>query len=194
MRRGQRIALVGETGSGKSTLADLLMGLLTPESGRILVDGHPLVPADIRSWQRNIAHVSQSIFLADASIARNIAFSVADELPDIARVRDAAAKAGISAFIESLPGGYETIVGERGARLSGGERQRLGIARALYKNAPLLVLDEATNALDEETEAKVLDRVFADKERTIVIITHRQSALRRCDQVVRLHDGRRVDD
>ena len=194
IQRGQRLALVGETGSGKSTLADLIMGLLTPDSGSILIDGAPLDPANLRAWQRNIAHVSQSIFLADASIARNIAFSVPDEPADLTRVRQAAETAEIAEFIETLPNGYETTVGERGARLSGGQRQRIAIARALYKGAPLLVLDEATNALDEETETRVLGNLFADRQLTILLIAHRPSALRHCDQFIRLRDGRVVED
>ncbi len=190
---GQRVALVGETGSGKSTLADLVMGLLQPDHGRILVDGTPIGPSNLRAWQRNLAHVSQSLFLADASIARNIAFSLPDAPPDMDRVRRAAEQAGIAGFIESLADGYDTTVGERGARLSGGQRQRIAIARALYKDAPLLILDEATNALDEETEAHVLANVFADQNRTILIIAHRPSAIRHCDQVIRLAGGRIVE-
>ena len=192
IERGGRIGLAGETGSGKSTLIDLIMGLLQPQAGTIEIDGEALDQGRVRSWQRNIAHVSQSIFLADASIAKNIAFSVPDAEPDMARVRSAAARAGIADFVESLPDGYETQVGERGVRLSGGQRQRIAIARALFKDAPVLILDEATNALDEETEAKVLASLFAEKERTILIIAHRPSALSLCDRVVELRDGRIV--
>ena len=191
--RGQRVALVGETGSGKSTFADLVMGLLTPDAGEILVDETPLDAGNVRGWQRNLAHVSQSLFLADASIARNIAFSVPDEPPDMARVERAAREAEVTDFVESLPDGYDTRVGERGALLSGGQRQRIAIARALYKSTPLLILDEATNALDEATEARVLANLFADRERTILIIAHRPSALILCDQVIRLAEGRIVD-
>lgn len=194
IERGQRVALVGETGSGKSTLADLVMGLLLPNSGRIQVDGTPLEPGNLRAWQRNLAHVSQTVFLADASIARNIAFSIPDEPPDMARVVQAAAEAGIADFIGSLSDGYDTTVGERGARLSGGQRQRIALARALYKNVPLLILDEATNALDEETEARILDNLFARPDRTVLVIAHRPSAVRDCDLVIRLSEGRVVKD
>jgi ABC-type multidrug transport system fused ATPase/permease subunit len=194
IERGSRIGLAGETGSGKSTLVDLIMGLLQPQSGAIEVDGQRLDRRHVRAWQRNIAHVSQSIFLADASIARNIAFSVPGAEPDMARVRNAATRAGIGEFIESLPDGFETRVGERGVRLSGGQRQRIGIARALFKDAPVLILDEATNALDEETEARVLASLFAEQERTILIIAHRASALGLCDRVMELKDGRIVSD
>ncbi len=189
IRRGEHLGISGETGSGKSTLADLVMGLLPPQSGSILVDGVVLGGTNVEAWRRNIAHVSQSIFLADASIARNIAFSVAEEQLDMARVRSAAAEAEIAEFVEALPEKYETVVGERGVRLSGGQRQRIAIARALYKGSPLLVLDEATNALDPETESKVLANLFADSARTVLIIAHRRSALQHCDRVIRVADG-----
>ena len=194
IQRGEHLGIAGETGSGKSTLADLIMGLLPPQSGSIAVDGVALGPGDVGAWRQNIAHVSQSIFLADASIARNIAFSVAEERLDMARVRKAAAEAEIAGFVETLPNGYETMVGERGVRLSGGQRQRIAIARALYKGAPLLVLDEATNALDPETEEKVLANVFADEGRTVLIIAHRPSAMKHCDRMIHLGAGRIISE
>jgi ABC-type multidrug transport system fused ATPase/permease subunit len=187
--RGEHLAVAGKTGSGKSTLADLLMGLLDPTTGCIQIDGEPLTPANRRRWQANIAHVPQSIFLADASIARNIALSVHEDSIDAERVRRSAELAMLADFIATLPDGYETIVGERGVRLSGGQRQRLGIARALYKQAPFLILDEATNALDEETEGQLLANLFADKSRTILLITHRKSAAARCDRVLLMDGG-----
>ena len=190
--RGQSVALIGRTGSGKSTLADLLMGLLEPSSGQIKVDGVPLTRENRRRWQRNIAHVPQSIYLADGSIARNIAFGLPAEQVDMARVKQAAADAQLAEFIENLPDGYETRVGERGVRLSGGQRQRLGIARAIYKGTPVLVLDEATSALDDATESAVmeaLDRLGA-KGRTIIMIAHRLSTVARAAAVVRLDNGR----
>ena len=188
--RGGRVALVGETGLGKSTLADILMGLLRPQRGNVTVDGVPLDESNMAGWQGNIAHVSQNIFLADASIARNIAFSLAGAPIDMGRVRRAAEAAQILDFIDSLPEDFETEVGERGVRLSGGQRQRIAIARSLYKDAPFLVLDEATNALDEDTESKVLASLFADPDRTILIIAHRPSAIALCDKVVKLESGR----
>ena len=189
---GSRVALIGRTGSGKSTLADLLMGLIESSEGRISVDGVALTPANRRNWQRSIAHVPQAIFLADASIARNIAFGIAEDAIDLARVTEAAKKAQLDEFIEALPEGYDTHVGERGVRLSGGQRQRLGIARAIYKQAPVLVLDEATSALDDATEAAVmhaLDRL-GEEGRTIILIAHRMSTVSRADLVVRLEGGR----
>jgi ABC-type multidrug transport system fused ATPase/permease subunit len=190
--RGARVALVGKTGGGKSTLADLVMGLLEPDEGRITVDEVALTAANRRAWQANIAHVPQAVFLADASIARNIAFSVAEDAIDLERVRRAADVAELAEFIDTLPDGLETLVGERGVRLSGGQRQRLGIARAVYKDAPMLVLDEATNALDRETEGRVLENLMADPERTILVIAHRQSTVAGCDQRVRIDKGRIV--
>ncbi|MEO8453634.1 MAG: ABC transporter ATP-binding protein [Sphingomicrobium sp.] len=190
--KGRRIAVIGKTGSGKSTLADLLMGLLEPDSGRITVDGVPLTDENCRSWQRSIAHVPQAIFLADASIARNIALGVPAKTIDLDRVRDAARKAQLDDFVDALPEGYETHVGERGVRLSGGQRQRLAIARAIYKHAPVLVLDEATNALDEETEAAVMHALdeLGEEGRTIIMIAHRMTTIARADIVIRLDNGR----
>jgi ABC-type multidrug transport system fused ATPase/permease subunit len=192
---GSSLALVGETGSGKSTLADLLMGLLDPDSGSIEVDRVRLTKANRRRWQRCIAHVPQSIFLADTTIARNIALGVAHDEPDLRRVVEASTAAQLHEFVASLPDGYETLIGERGIRLSGGQRQRLGIARALYKQAPVLVLDEATSALDEGTEAAVLDALhgLSAQGRTIIVIAHRASTIARCDAIARLRNGRLVE-
>ena len=193
--RGQRMALIGKTGSGKSTLADLLMGLLEPIDGRIVVDGVSLTRENRRNWQRSIAHVPQAIFLADASIARNIALGVPAERIDTERVIEAAKKAQLDEFVRSLPEGYDTFVGERGIRLSGGQRQRLGIARAIYKQAPVLVLDEATSALDDATESDVMRALdqLGEEGRTIILIAHRLSTISRADFVVRLENGRLVE-
>lgn len=191
---GCSLAIVGETGSGKSTLADLLMGLIEPDEGRILIDGEPLNPANRRRWQRNIAHVPQSIFLADMSIAKNIAMGVPGETIDMDRVIEAARLAQLHEFVISLPDSYETVVGERGIRLSGGQRQRLGIARAIYKQVPVLVLDEATSALDEETEAAIIEALHRRGRggRTMIIIAHRASTIAHCDLVARFAKGRLV--
>lgn len=192
---GCRLAVVGRTGSGKSTFADLLMGLIEPSEGQILIDGRPLDGETRPSWQRNIAHVPQMIFLADASIAHNIAFAAASGEIDLARVERAAEAAELASFIDELPDGYATVVGERGIRLSGGQRQRLAIARAVYKDAPVLVLDEATSALDYDTEQAVLhalDRLARDN-RTVIVIAHRESTIARCDLLARLDGGRLVE-
>ncbi len=184
---GARVGFVGCTGSGKSTTLDLLMGLLLPTSGEILVDGLPLQGERLRAWQRIIAHVSQSIFLADTTLAENIAFGIPPEAIDMDRVRQAAQRAHIAEFIESSPAGYNTMVGERGIRLSGGQRQRIGIARALYKQANVLVLDEGTSALDNITERAVMDDIDKlGRDLTILIIAHRLTTLSRCDMIVQL--------
>ncbi len=187
IRRGERVALVGPTGSGKSTLADILMGLLQPSSGLILIDGREVAP---EAWQANIAHVPQSIFLADTSIAENIALGIPAAEIDPARLEAAACQAQIASFIESLPKGYATTVGERGVRLSGGQRQRIGIARALYKHAPVIVFDEATSALDDATEKALMDTLDGlSRDLTIILIAHRLSTAAYCDRVITVSGG-----
>lgn len=183
--KGSRLGFAGETGCGKSTLLDVLMGLLTPCEGRVLVDGVDVNAGSIESWRRHIAHVPQAIFLTDSTIAENIAFAVpADEI-DLERVAEAAQRARIHDFVQTLPQGYDTIVGERGVRLSGGQRQRIGIARALYRKADVLVLDEATSALDMQTEASVMEGVEAlGKDVTVLIVAHRLATLENCDRVI----------
>ena len=187
IEKGQRIGFIGKTGSGKSTLIDIVMGLLSPTDGTLEVDGISITAANQHSWQALISHVPQSIFLTDSSLAENIAFGVPREKIDLNRMVDAAQQAQISELVESWPAGYETVVGERGIRLSGGQRQRIGIARALYKQAKVIILDEATSALDNETEKAVMMAIEAlGKDLTILIIAHRLSTLNICDQVVKL--------
>ena len=191
--KGSRIGFVGTTGSGKSTTIDLLMGLLRPTEGKILVDGLEITGERLRSWQRALAHVPQAIFLADSTIAENIAFGVPPESIDVERVKLAAEQAHISDFIESQPKGYRTLVGERGVRLSGGQRQRIGIARALYKRASVLVFDEATSSLDNETEQNVMNSIEnLHKDLTVLLIAHRLTTVQRCDQIFELSNGRVV--
>lgn len=191
--KGARVGFVGSTGCGKSTTLDLLMGLLLPTSGLILVDGSPLQGERLRAWQRGIAQVPQSIFLADTTLAENIAFGEPLEVIDMERVRHAARQAQIAEFIESNPEGYNVLVGERGIRLSGGQRQRLGIARALYKQASVLVFDEATSALDNTTERDVMDAIDGlGRELTVLIIAHRLSTVSRCDMILQLDQGKIV--
>ena len=191
--KGQRIGLIGSTGCGKSTALDLLMGLLEPTAGQITVDGVPLIGQARLAWQAHIGHVSQSIYLADCSIAGNIAFGQDAPGIDHQRVRAAAQQAQIADFIEALPAQYETTVGERGVRLSGGQRQRIGIARALYKNADVLVLDEATSALDHGTEEAVMDAISSlSTDITVILVAHRVSTLRNCDLIVEFRAGQWV--
>ncbi len=194
IRRGERIGLIGSTGSGKSTTVDLLMGLLAPTTGRVLVDGadlhDPAHTERLAAWRAAIAHVPQSIYLADSSIAENIAFGVRRQQIDLARVKQAAEQAQIASFIEASPEGYGSFVGERGIRLSGGQRQRIGIARALYKQARVLILDEATSALDTVTEEAVMRAVEGlSKELTVLMVAHRLSTIAHCDRVIELKDS-----
>ena len=194
IHRGERVGLIGSTGSGKSTTLDILMGLLLPSAGKILVDGmdlhDPDHPERLSPWRDTIAHVPQSIYLADSSIAENIAFGLPIDQIDMVRVCEAAAQAQIAGFIESSPDGYNTFVGERGIRISGGQRQRIGIARALYKQAQVVVFDEATSALDTGTEAAVMESIEGlSRDLTLVMIAHRLSTLSSCDRVIELANG-----
>ena len=187
--KGARIGFVGSTGSGKSTVLDLLMGLLEPTQGEILVDGQPIGHEIQRAWQRTIAHVPQNIFLADTTFAENIAFGIPPDQIDYQRMHEAAEQARIAEFIESRPEGYGGEVGERGVRLSGGQRQRIGIARALYKQASVLIFDEATSALDNETEQAIMQAIEGLSENlTICIVAHRLTTLKNCTQIVELGD------
>jgi ABC-type multidrug transport system fused ATPase/permease subunit len=185
--RGARVGVSGETGAGKSTLLDVMMGLLAPTSGEILVDGVPLDPTNLRHWQARIAHVPQAIYLADSSVAANIAFGLPDGQFDRERVEVAARRACIHDVIAALPQGYDTFVGERGIRLSGGQRQRIGIARALYREADVLFLDEATSALDGNTEESVMSSLdVLGRDVTVVIVAHRLSTLEGSDIALHL--------
>ncbi len=191
--KGMRVGFVGSTGSGKSTALDLLMGLLEPTEGKLLLDSQPISGNRVRAWQQSLAHVPQSIYLADTTLAENIAFGVPQDDIDLNRVKLAAREAQIAEFIESSPEGYQAYVGERGIRLSGGQRQRIGIARALYKQANVLVFDEATSALDNATEQSVMDAIKGlGTDRTVLLIAHRLSTVRHCDIIVELERGRVV--
>ncbi len=188
--KGYCVGFVGVTGSGKSTLLDVMMGLLTPTEGALLVDGTVITPQNTRAWQAHISHVPQAIFLADVSIAENIAFGVSRDQIDLNRVKLAAQQAQIAQTIEDWRDGYDTLVGERGVRLSGGQRQRIGIARALYKQANVIIFDEATSALDNETEAAAMQALeMLDPDVTILIIAHRLTTLKNCDLIVELANG-----
>ena len=188
--KGSCIGFIGTTGSGKSTLLDIIMGLLQPTSGSVSIDGTKINLLNNREWQAHIAHVPQAIFLSDATIAENVAFGIPAEHIDYARVREAAQKAQIAQTIESWSKRYNTVVGERGVRLSGGQRQRIGIARALYKEADVIVFDEATSALDNDTERKVIEAIEnLDDDLTVIIVAHRLSTLKNCTQIIELEDG-----
>jgi ATP-binding cassette subfamily B protein len=189
IKKGSRVGFVGTTGSGKSTLLDIVMGLLSPTQGTLEIDGQPVTASNQRAWQAHIAHVPQAIFLADSTIEENIAFGVPQDQIDHARVRLAARQAQIADAIETWPKQYQTFVGERGIRLSGGQRQRIGIARALYKQADVIIFDEATSALDNETEKAVMQAIEGlSEDLTILIIAHRLSTLKNCTQIIEVGD------
>jgi ABC-type bacteriocin/lantibiotic exporter with double-glycine peptidase domain len=188
---GSLVGLIGRNGSGKSTLVDLLAGLLRPDSGRISIDGIQLDPAVCAAWQSRIAYVPQDVFLLDCSVAQNVAFGIGRGEIDWLRLESAARLARLDSFVASLPEGFDARIGERGAKLSGGQKQRIGIARALYRNASVLILDEATSALDTVVEADFMATVAALRgHRTIILITHRLNTLEHCDCIVELDAGR----
>ena len=186
-----RVGIVGPTGSGKTTTVDVLLGLLRPSAGDLLVDGQRVFVQGLSRWQKTLGYVPQSIYLADDTIAANIAFGVPSEKIDGAAVQRAAQVANLHDFvIRDLPEGYDTRVGERGVRLSGGQLQRIGIARALYHDPDVLILDEATSALDNLTEQAVMEAVEnLGGRKTIVMIAHRLSTVRECDQIYLMQDG-----
>lgn len=185
------IGIVGGTGAGKTTVVDIILGLLTPDSGQILVDGEPLTTDNLHLWRRSIGYVPQSIYLTDSTVAQNIAFGVPPEAIDMGAVERAARTAALHDFVMSeMPNQYDTIVGERGVRLSGGQRQRIGIARALYHDPSLLILDEATSALDNLTERAVMDAVQRIRNtKTVIMIAHRLTTIRNCDQIFLMEHG-----
>lgn len=195
LEKGKRYGFVGTTGCGKSTLLDVIMGLLVPTKGQLKIDDEVIDIHNYRSWQVILAHVPQAIYLSDTSLAENIAFGIEVDKIDMKRVKEAAQKAQIAETIEALPQKYHTFVGERGIRLSGGQRQRIGIARALYKNAQVIVFDEATSALDNDTELAVMEGIeqLAD-DLTILIVAHRVSTLKRCDKIFRMDKGEVVEE
>lgn len=191
---GQQVALVGPSGAGKSTILDLLLGLISPSSGDIRVDGTPLLPERVSAWRRHIGYVPQHLFLFDASLAENVAFGVAESEVDYARIEEALEKASLATLVNRLPQGIWTPLGDRGTRLSGGERQRVGIARALYRRPCLLVLDEATSALDAETEKSILSELSKLKGQiTTLVVTHRLETINDCDAVFQIASGQIVE-
>ncbi|WP_282607900.1 ABC transporter ATP-binding protein [Pelagibius sp. Alg239-R121] len=194
--RGTSVAFVGSTGAGKSTVVDLILGLLQPSQGRILIDGQLLQGSNLRGWQKNIGYVPQATYLADDTVAANIAFGVTCANVDDKAVERAAKAAQIHDFIvNDLPQGYDTVVGERGVRLSGGQRQRLAIARALYHDPEVVIFDEATSALDNVTEAIVMEAIDALRGmKTVIIIAHRFSTIRHCHRIYVMESGRLVAD
>lgn len=194
IKRGQTVGLVGYTGSGKSTMVDVILGLLSPESGDITIDDQS-IKENMRSWQDKIGYVPQTIYLTDDSIRRNVAFGLANEQIDDSLVLAAIEAAQLIEFINELPEGLDAVVGERGIRLSGGQRQRIGIARALYHEPEVLVLDEATSSLDGITESAVMDVINKlSKKITIIMVAHRLTTVRECDEIYLMDRGEIVDN
>jgi subfamily B ATP-binding cassette protein MsbA len=192
LAKGQMVALVGPSGAGKSSIADLLVGLYDPTGGRILIDGESLRELDLTSWQQRLGVVSQDTFLFNATLAENIAFGSPGATRQ--RIVNAAVAAQAAAFIEELPHGYDTLVGERGYRLSGGQRQRISLARALLRQPELLILDEATSALDSHSERLVQEAIEQfGRHQTLLVIAHRLSTIVRADQILVLDQGRIVE-
>jgi len=190
VKKGAKVGFIGPTGCGKSTIVDILMGFIKPTTGNVLIDNDVLKAENVLLWQQQIAHVSQDIFLLDASFMENIAFGASLGEINKDKVKECAEIAKISSVIEETEESYQTKVGERGVRLSGGQRQRVGIARALYRNSPILVLDEATSALDIETEKEIIQSIndYAH-DITVIMIAHRTSTLMNCDWIYKIENG-----
>ena len=190
VRAGDSVGIVGASGSGKSTLVDLLIGILAPRDGTIAVNGRD-VSNNRRYWQDRIGYVPQHVYLMDTSLRRNVAFGLAEESVSNADVEKALRLANLWEFVQALPEGLDTVVGERGVRLSGGQRQRLGIARALYGNPEVIVLDEATSALDGDTEREIVESLRAiTHDHTLIVVAHRTTTLAYCSRLIRLEGGR----
>jgi len=189
------VGLVGTTGSGKTTLVDIILGLFSQKSGNILVDNVKIDKKNISSWQKNVGYVPQSIYLIDDTIERNIAFAIPDDKINCNKIRVAAKMASLDIFVDSLPNKYQTYIGERGVRLSGGQRQRIGIARALYSDPEVLILDEATSSLDGITELAIMDAIHKlAHKKTIIMIAHRLSTVKECDNIFIINNGSVVDN
>ncbi len=190
IKKGEAIGFGGSSGAGKSTIVDVILGLLKPQIGTILVDGID-ISGQLRSWQNNIGYIPQFIFLSDDTVRNNIAFGIPEKEISDDKIKAAVKAAQLQDFINTLPEGLDTVIGERGVRLSGGQRQRIGIARALYNNPEVLIMDEATSALDNETEKQVIDAIEQLKgERTIIMIAHRLTTVKNCDRLYLMEDGK----
>lgn len=189
IQKGEAIGLIGESGAGKSTLADIILGLLKPQAGSVLVDGLDIF-AMPEQWAKMIGYVPQTVFLADDTIRNNVAFGLPEDEIDEELIWKALEQAQLKSFVEKLPEGLDTIVGERGIKFSGGQRQRVAIARALYYNPEILVLDEATSALDTETETAVMEAIDTlQGHKTLIIVAHRLTTIKNCDVIYEIMDG-----
>lgn len=189
IKKGESVALIGASGAGKTTLSDIILGLLRPYSGTIRMDGVDVYTM-LRQWAHIVGYVPQSVYLIDDTVRNNIAFGINEEIIQDKDIWDALEKAQLKRFVESLPYGLDTIVGERGVKFSGGQRQRIAIARALYSKPDILVLDEATAALDNETESAVMESIDAlQGQITMIIVAHRLTTIKNCDKIYEIKDG-----
>ena len=192
IRKGEIAAFIGTSGAGKSTMVDILLGLLPPQQGKILADGMDIYK-NLPTWQKEIGYIPQAIYLSDDTIRNNVAFGISEDEIDEQAVIHALQQAQLFDFVDTLPEGMDTYVGDRGIRLSGGQRQRIGIARALYHSPEVLVLDEATSALDSDTEAAVMEAIDCLKgQKTIIIIAHRLTTIKNADVIFEVKDGKVV--
>ena len=190
VKKGDFVGIIGETGSGKSTLINLLIGLLKPSEGKIEVDDLN-INSNLPEWYKKIGYVPQSVYLTDDTIRKNIAFGLREDNIDDALIKVAVEKASLNKFLNELSNGLETIVGEKGIRLSGGQQQRIGIARALYRDPEILILDEATSSLDQLTEKKIMESIqFLKRKKTLIIITHRLATVKSCDKIFFIDKGK----
>jgi ABC-type multidrug transport system fused ATPase/permease subunit len=195
IEKGESIAFIGKSGAGKTTLVDTLLGLLIPQEGDIKVDGKSIYTSEgLNSWKKMVGYIPQSIFLTDDTIEKNIAFGVPEHLIDFDKINKAIEDAQLLEVIEQLPQGLKTLVGERGVLLSGGQRQRVGIARALYHDREILVLDEATAALDNETENLVTQAINSLRgSKTLILIAHRLSTVEKCNVIYEMQQGKIIN-
>lgn len=189
IKKNTSVALIGASGAGKTTAADLILGILEPQEGAVTIDGTDIKKC-MASWHESIGYIPQSIYLMDDNIRANIAFGIPESEIDDAAIEKALREAQLDKFVNSLPEGTDTMIGDRGVKLSGGQRQRIGIARALYRNPDVLILDEATSALDNETEKEVMEAIDGlHGTRTLIVIAHRLSTIQKCDKIYEVGDG-----
>jgi ABC-type multidrug transport system fused ATPase/permease subunit len=194
IRKLTKVAIIGESGSGKSTIVDLILGFHNPTNGGLYIDGELLNSTDIANWQTNFGYVPQRVNLIDDSIKKNIAYGIEECEIDESRLIESVKRANLTEFINTLPNGFETNVGERGTNLSGGQGQRIILARALYHNPKILILDEFTSALDDENEKSIIENVFSLKDITIIMITHKPSMVKNCDYIFQLEKGKVIKE